>query len=117
MISYIWRVRACKADQPTNPNPIKMHAGDLVEITGKEDGGWTWCRDRAGKESWVPLSYLISEDGGRTRTALCDYDATELSVEVGEEFQVEREEHGWLWCKNMQGKWGWVRVTSVERLN
>ncbi len=117
MTSGTWRVRALKADRPTNPDPIKMQAGDLLESTGKEDDGWIWCRHYAGKESWVPLSYLTAEGDGKTRTALSDYDATELPVEVGEEFQCEREESGWLWCENTQGKWGWIRVTSVERID
>jgi hypothetical protein len=40
-----------------------------------------------------------------------------LSVEVGEEFQAVLEEHGWLWCESPQGKWGWVRLAHVERLD
>jgi Variant SH3 domain len=116
MTSKTWRVRVLKADRPTNPDPIKVQAGDLLEIAGKEDDGWIWCRDRTGKEDWVPLSYMTAEDEGNTRTMLSDYDSTVLSVEVGEEFQAEREENGWLWCTNTQGKWGWIRVKNVERI-
>lgn len=116
MTSNTWRVRVLKADRPTNSDPIKMQAGDLLEIAGKEDDGWIWCRNRAGKEDGVPLSYMTAEGEGNTRIALTDYDSTVLSVEVGEEFQAEREEHGWLWCTNTQGKWGWIRVKNVERI-
>src|SRR5690349_11622469 len=91
MISNTWKVRALKASRPENPDPIKMQAGDLLEIVGTEDDGWIWCRNRAGKESWVPLSYITTEGEGKTRTAVFDYDATELPVEVGEEFQAELE--------------------------
>ena len=56
MTSNTWKVRALKASRPENPDPIKMQAGDLLEIVGTEDDGWIWCRNRAGKESWVPLS-------------------------------------------------------------
>jgi hypothetical protein len=83
MTSNIWRVRVLKADRPTNTDPIKMQAGDLLEIAGKEDDGWIWCRNRAGKEDWVPLSYMTAEGEGKTRIALTDYDSTVLSVEVG----------------------------------
>jgi Variant SH3 domain len=117
MNSHVWKVRALKGSHPTNPDPIKMQAGDLLEIVGKEDDGWIWCRHRGGKESWVPLSYMIAVGEGNTRTALSEYDATELPVEVGEEFRAELEEHGWLWCENMQGKWGWVRVSHVRRID
>ena len=109
MTSNTWKVIARKASLPSNPDPNKMQAGDVLEIVGPEEDGWIWCRNRAGKESWVPLSYLTAQGEGKTRTALFDYEAAELPVEVGEEFQVELEEHGWLWCKNRQGKLGWVR--------
>jgi Variant SH3 domain len=112
-----WKVRAVKASRPENPYPIKMHAGDLIELAGNEDDGWIWCRHPSGKESWVPMSYLSTAGEGHTRTALVDYDATELPVEVGEVFQAEREESGWLWCENTQGQWGWVRVAQVERID
>ena len=117
MTSIPWKVRAKEASRPTNPDPINMQTGDLLEVAGEEDDGWIWCRNRAGKESWVPLSYLSTEGEGKTRTALTDYDATELPVEEGEEFQVELEESGWLWCENTQGKWGWVRLAQVERID
>jgi hypothetical protein len=112
-----WRVRAREAERPTNPNPLTMHPGDRIEITGKGEEGWVWCRNGAGKEDWVPLSYLKVDGEGATRTALCEYDSTVLSVDVGEEFQVALEEHGWLWCESAQRIWGWVRLAHVERLD
>jgi hypothetical protein len=114
-----WTVRAFKASSPSNPDPIKMQAGDLLETIGDEDDGWIWCRHApTSKESWVPLSSLsapAAEDN--TRTALVEYDATELPVESGEVFQAEKEERGWLWCENTQGVWGWVRLAQVERID
>jgi hypothetical protein len=92
MTSAPWKVRAKTASRPTNPDPIKMQAGDLLEIAGEEDEG-------------------------KTRRALADYDATELPVEEGEVFQAELEECGWLWCENTQGKRGWVRRAQVEDLD
>jgi hypothetical protein len=118
-MASIWTVRALKASSPSNLDPIKMHAGDLLETTGDEDDGWIWGRHSpTGKESWVPLSALSSPaDGGNIRTALVEYDATELPVESGETFQAEKEERGWLWCQNTQGMWGWVRLAQVERID
>ena len=110
------KVRSSKASQPSNPDPITMRAGDRLEVTGEEDDGWIWCRHPSGKESWVPLSRLSADEGGATRTALADYDATELPVEEGEEFRAIQEERGWLWCENAQGQLGWVRLAQVERL-
>jgi hypothetical protein len=111
-----WRVRSTKASQPSNPNPIIMRAGDQLEVIGEEDDGWIWCRHQSGKESWVPLSRLGAGEGGTARTALADYDATELPVQAGEEFEAMLEEHGWLWCENAKGLLGWIRLAQVERL-
>jgi len=117
MTPQSWRVRARKGERPTNPDPLTMHPGDRVEITGAQEDGWVWCRNEAGNEDWVPLSYLTAEGKGSTRTALAAYDSTLLPVDVGEEFQAVLEEHGWLWCESSQGNWGWVRLAHVERLD
>src|SRR5579863_8755874 len=117
MTAETWKVRVLKADGPTNANPIKVQAGEPLEIVGEEDDGWVWCRDRAGREDWMPLSYMTAGGEGNKRTALSNYDSTVFSVEVGEEFQAEREVSGWLWCKSAQGKWGWIRVNNVERIS
>jgi hypothetical protein len=112
-----WKVRAVQARQQVNPHPIKIQAGDLVEIAGQEEDGWIPCRHPSGNESWTPLSYLSSAGEGSTRTALVEYDATDLPMELGEVFLMEREEHGWLWGQTSQGRWGWVPVALVERLD
>ena len=44
MTSKTWRVRVLKGDRPTNFDPIRVQAGDQLEIAGKEDDGWIWCR-------------------------------------------------------------------------
>jgi Variant SH3 domain len=111
-----WTVRSNWASQPSNPDPIKMQAGDLLEVTGEEDDNWIWCRHSSGKESWVPLSRLSAARPDSTSTALADYDATELPVDEGEIFEAMVEEHGWLWCENAKGQLGWVRLAQVERL-
>ena len=117
MTANAWRVRVCKAERETNPEPLTMRVGDQIAIVGTEEDGWVWCRNEAGKEDWVPLSYLIAEGEGPTRTALVAYDSSVFPTAVGEEYRVEREEHGWLWGENAQGKWGWVRLAYVERID
>lgn len=117
MNAKTWTIRAHTASRPSNPDPIKMQAGDVVEMVGNEDDGWIWCKHPAGKESWVPVSYLSTTGEGNTRTARFEYDATELPVDVGEAFHVRLEEHGWLWCENTRGHWGWVRAAHVEPID
>jgi hypothetical protein len=45
---------------------------------------------------------------------LRDYDATELSADVGEELAASQEESGWIWCTNRAGRTGWVPLDNVE---
>lgn len=117
MTTSSWKVRATQASSPTYPDPLKMQAGDAIELAGQEEDGWIWCRHTGGKEGWVPLSYLSAGGEGNSHLALQDYDAIELPVEVGEEFEVVQEESGWLWGINAQGKWGWIRLANVERVD
>ena len=83
MTANTWRVRVCKAERETNPEPLTMHVGDQIAIVGTEEDGWVWCRNEAGKEDWVPLSYLTAEGEGPTRTALVAYDSTRFSDRSG----------------------------------
>lgn len=57
MTLQTWRVRVRKAERPTNLDPLTMHPGDRVEITGTAEDGWVWCRNGVGKEDWVLLSF------------------------------------------------------------
>ncbi len=92
----------------TFPDPLKIKIGQSLTIIPKESEypGWIWCVDRDGKDGWVPASYVKQYvDYG---IALFDYDATELSVQVGEELTILKEESGWFWCRTRTGKFGWV---------
>jgi uncharacterized protein YgiM (DUF1202 family) len=44
---------------------------------------------------------------------LRDYDATELTVEPGEEVTILGRESGWGWCVNQQGQKGWVPLDNL----
>jgi len=120
---------------------MKVKAGEIVAV-GKEDNeypGWLWCTDSRGISNWVPKEFLkIIEDPKQavgheevsvppssfqrklessiTRAEfLVDYDATELTVQVGETVTVYSEQSGWLWCLTASGKWGWVPKECVAR--
>ena len=114
-------VSACVvvAHQSNYPDPIRLRAGDKVLVAGPADAsesewpGWRWCTDPQGRRGWVPEQFL-QHDGMRA-TALCDYDATELTVAVGEELVLGREVNGWTWCTNEQGASGWVPAENLDR--
>lgn len=109
--------RTCKVIKSyasTYPDPIKVKKGDILKVGNKESdwNGWTWCTDQNGKSGWLPDSY-IKKDGSNC-TVLCDYEATELTVNIGEELIVEKEESGWLWCINKEGLRGWIPSENVK---
>ncbi|MFX1375161.1 MAG: SH3 domain-containing protein [Promethearchaeota archaeon] len=96
------------------PDPVKLQEHERVQIIKKESEwpGWVWCISKNGKEGWVPKSYL--EIHGKSAILLQDYDATELTVAVGEELIIENQESGWIWGSNKEGKKGWVPLKNVK---
>jgi uncharacterized protein YgiM (DUF1202 family) len=93
--------------------PLVFSAGEAVAVSEKESewSGWLWCTNRAGKSRWVPEKYV--KRTGAACVLLCDYEATELSVSVGEALTMEKEESGWIWCTNQAGQSGWVPADHV----
>jgi hypothetical protein len=85
--------------------PLVISAGEELAIDEKESewSGWIWCTNQ---------KYV--ERKGDIAIALCDYEATELSVSVGEELVMGKEESGWIWCTNQKGQSGWVPADHVE---
>jgi len=111
-----WQVhRVISAYQPSCLDPLVVAAGEALTITERETewSGWLWCIDSRGKSSWVPEAYVTRR--GEGAIANQDYDATELSVAVGEELTVHKAESGWLWCTNARGESGWVPADNVNR--
>jgi len=108
--------KVIKAYRSAYPDPLIIKAGEVLTVEKKESewAGWTWCVNKQGKSGWAPNSYL--EINGDSCTALHDYDATELTIAVGEELTVLNEESGWFWCKNKEDCTGWVPVDCVELL-
>lgn len=90
-------------------DPIAVKTGERVAWIPKDSewAGWRWCvHPTTKKEGWVPERILRIE--GDTALVIQDYSATELGAEPGQRFHLMREEAGWHWCKNEQGKEGWI---------
>ena len=96
--------------------PWVMRAGEQLSIGQRQSewDGWIWCANQRGQARWVPEKYVQRK--GDSCVALCDYQAAELSVSVGEELIIDSEESGWIWCTNRQGRSGWVPAANVEIL-
>lgn len=90
------------------PDPIRLSAGDCL-VPGdrpSEWPGWVWGAGPDGKAGWVPEAIL--ERSGDRIVAGENYDATELSVRVGDMVIVSRRLSGWAWCQFADGRAGWV---------
>ena len=100
--------------QVNYPNPIQMQAGERVHV-GRADAdfpGWLWCRATDGREGWVPVELLSAESP--LATALVDYSARELAVQVGDAVEIEEVRHGWARVRNNQGEVGWIPEAHIE---
>jgi hypothetical protein len=69
------------------------------------------CADGSG---WVPARYLSSSSGPAVVQEA--YDTTELPTQAGDLLQVVEEDaiSGWLWCRSVDGREGWVPINTVE---
>lgn len=105
-----------KAYKSAYSDPLVVKKGDELKKSDKESKwkGWLWCTNMSGKSGWVPESYLFKS--GNKYTALCEYIATELSVNVGDILYVEKEESDWLLCIDSRGRRGWVPAEQVNFL-
>ena len=117
------RCSVTKDYQSSNLDPIVVEAGEPFQVSEKTDFWdnnpdwlWVWCTDQRGKSAWVPKTIIHMEVDGKTGTTRAPYDATELTVAVGDELVVEQEESGWLWCLDQHGKYGWVPLAHVSWL-
>jgi uncharacterized protein YgiM (DUF1202 family) len=97
-------------------DPIDLRAGESLAIGRTDDDfpGWRWCRSSDGREVWVPIELLSSEES--QGFILQDYSARELRVRSGEDVLVEDARHGWLLVRNMKGERGWIPADHVRDL-
>ena len=100
--------------QSTYPDPLVISAGEMLTV-GDNDSQWpgfVWCTNQSGKGGWVPKAYLDRDND--TATARCDYSAVELTVTIGEQLALLKEEGGWAWCSTQDGRLGWVPLANLE---
>lgn len=108
------RRRVTSAYQAAYSDPLVVKAEERLHISDRATDwqGWLWCTNELGKSGWMPAAYVERQDS--SGLARRDYDATELSAEVGEELVVGYEESGWLWCTNQAGQSGWIPADNVD---
>ena len=104
-----------KSHQSDFPNPLILKKGEKLKVSPKKTNfaGWIWLTAPDGNSGWVPENFTEkTEDGCRMSV---DYDATELSVTVGENLTILSEESDWAWCINSKNQNGWVLLENVRK--
>ncbi len=112
------KVEVIEAYQTNYTNPIKLKVGETIKIKKWETNpdwlGWVYGVNELGIGGWVSERYIVESNG--VATALRDYDATELTVGIGDKLKVYFEEFGWSWCKNSTASKGWVPTKNLKEL-
>jgi hypothetical protein len=102
--------------QATYADPIRFAAGDLVYLTGRRDNWdghiWLWAKSADGLEGWIPDSIVRQGEAGCI--AREDYTAAELTCQTGQVLTGEKETHGWVYCRSMDGSAGWVPRKNLD---
>ena len=98
--------------------PLTIMKDDTIEGERRETewGGWLWCKNDVDIFGWVPEPYLKKLPEDRKYIALRDYNAIELSVDIGQELMVLDEASSWAWVRTSQGDEGWVPLENLENV-
>jgi 4-hydroxy-tetrahydrodipicolinate synthase len=88
-------------------------AGDRLRFERRPTAwpGWIWCTAADGTSRWVPERWVTLER--EACVLMCDYTATELTVQAGDRLTVERVESGWAWAATEHGRQGWVPLDCL----
>ena len=105
------QLRAIKDWKQSYDPALKVARGDQLLVV-KEDkskwAGWVWCTDTNGLSGWLPVQVFDALEIGKTNTATEKFNTIELTISAGEILFVSNSLNDWSWCRNEQGKEGWV---------
>lgn len=107
-------MRITRDYQPQYSDPLEVASGEKVRV-GREDEefpGWRWCTAPDGREGWIPVELLTSQDA--EASVLEEYSARELEVRSGEEVVVVDSRHEWLLVRNDRNRRGWIPASHAE---
>ncbi len=88
------------------PNPISFDEGEslLIGELDTEFPNWIRVQTIDGNEGWAPTQYIDLESS----TAIQDYSAYELNVNIGDCVNVLFELNEWSMIESTIGKQGWI---------
>ncbi|UCH32363.1 MAG: hypothetical protein JSV05_03010 [Candidatus Bathyarchaeota archaeon] len=99
------------------PDPIVFLKGEKVRV-GQEFRddpdwkNWIWCEGKNDRKAWVPKHYIDIQ--GTNGIFNREYNAMELSVEVGEKLIVYEIVNGFGMSEKTNGTGGWVPMKNME---
>lgn len=99
------------------PDPIVFQKGEKVKAGQefKEDPdwkNWIWCEGKSNKKAWVPKQHI--DIHGMNGILNKEYNAMELSVQVGEKLVVYEIVNGFGMSEKINGMRGWVPIKNME---
>jgi hypothetical protein len=104
------KFRVTETWQATYADPIRLEAGDMLYLTGRQEVWeghvWLWARSADGLEGWIPDSIVRQGEIGHIATE--SYTAAELTCRAGQIVSGAKETHGWVFCTLPDGSAGWV---------
>jgi hypothetical protein len=112
--------RVVKDYRSPYPDPIRFRKGEKVKIGQefKDDPdwkNWIWCEGNRDNKAWVPREYI--DIAGTSGMVNRDYDAMELSVQIGEELLVHEIVNGFGMSEKANGARGWVPIRNLDILS
>ncbi|MHA1908041.1 MAG: hypothetical protein ACW98Y_12150 [Candidatus Thorarchaeota archaeon] len=112
-------VRVIKKHTSEFSVPLVMAKDDIIdgEKRKTEWDGWIWCKNIAGVFGWVPEPFLEKLPEERKYGALRDYNAFEVSVDIGQELMILEEASSWAWVRTPEGEEGWVPLENLENVS
>ncbi len=99
-------------------DPIQLAAEEALEFDGQKDVWdgylWLWAINVDDKEGWVPDCIVSSNVPA---TAIENYSAKELTCQKGQALTAERRLHGWVFCRDAEGRRGWVPERNLSEID
>ena len=104
-----------KAHERSFDTAPRVRTGDLVRFLRHEPEHPGWFFGRAGDlEGYFPLNWFDLSADESAATARRDYNAAELTIEVGVDVECVETEGAWLLVRTAAGDEGWIPSACVE---
>lgn len=109
--------RVIKDYKSPYPYPVVFKKGEKVKVGQSFKGdpdwkNWIWCEGNGNKKAWAPKKYVNID--GTNGIFNKDYNAMELSVQVGEKLVVFEIVNGFGMSEKTNGTRGWVPMKNME---